>query len=1080
MAYLAVEADRPHRRETLTALLYPEQTQTQAQNNLRKTLHRLRAALRQTDESGSLLITPKTLQFNPAASHVLDVEVFRAHLAPTRRHLHRRAETCVLCARAREEALASYRGEFLAGFHLSNNDMFQEWVTLTREQLHQHALEAFMQTLHFYLNRVEWEPVMRYARRALELEPWNEIAHRALMTAFAAQGQRAAAFAQYEACKKILAAQLDAEPERETRELYQAIRAGNFTLPTPPASNLQAPLTPFIGRAHEIELLTARLLDPTRRLHTIVGPGGMGKTRLALAVAERARGDFRDGVFFVALATVPPDTAHLPDAIASATADALNLPFSGSSAPSAQLFSALRQKELLLVLDNLEHLPAAADWIVELLRRAPQLTVLATTREPLNVSAETLLRLDGLSVPEAEGAIELRASESVQLFVERAARAAGHFTVTPETLRVVANICRRVHGMPLAIELAAAWQRTRTLTEIAQQLETDLDTLDTMQRDVPERHRSLRAVWEGSWNLLNETQQLLLAQASIFRNGFSQEAAKQIINVQVSDLDRLIDKSILKRSDNGRYEIHELLIRLVREKISKTDNKHQIKSKYININQEELKNKHSAYYIDFVSKRGALLFQGDPRGSLAEIRPELDNFRAAWNSAIEMGNVEAIARGLEGIFNFYYLTGLYREGLALLTQALALAESSASNELYLRLLLARAEFLERLAQYAAAQHELNALLPRLASQPELLTRAHLRAAWIGYWTGQLDAGRSHIRIILSDTEMNSALHADALYVAGLIEQSAANLTGAREFYERALARYRAQENQYGESSALVNLADIGVDGAALDDALRYGEQALTLSTRIGKRFDQAAANVILGSLYFTLGDFGRAETAYAQALAIFRDLGNSTGESIALRGAASLQLQRGDARAALASAEHAAQLALELHSPYREGMARILIGDSQLALHLTDQAEQSYMRALELLQHAERGHRALDAWAGLVRVALARGDAAQALHFTNEILARFDAQTFYDCDDPSALYVLCVRVLAAQHDPRAQAVAARGNAELMQRAAQIQDNALRHYFLERPASHRALRALWTQFTVSETSEGWTPQLYIQK
>ena len=261
------------------------------------------------------------------------------------------------------------------------------------------------------------------------------------------------------------------------------------------------------------------------------------------------------------------------------------------------------------------------------------------------------------------------------------------------------------------------------------------------------------------------------------------------------------------------------------------------------------------------------------------------------------------------------------------------------------MLLARAEFLERLAQYETAQHELTELLPRLASQPELLTRAHLRAAWIGYWTGQLGAGRAHIQITLSHARAYSALHADSLYVAGLIEQSAARLEHARTFYERSLALYRVQENQYGESSALVNLADIAVDSAALDDALRYGEQALALSARIGKRSDQAAANVILGSLSFTLGAHARAETAYAQALGVFRDLGNGTGESIARRGIALLQLRRGETRAALVSAEHAAQVAQELHSSYREGMARILIGDAQLALRRTVQAEESYIRA---------------------------------------------------------------------------------------------------------------------------------------
>lgn len=1058
MAYLASETDRPHRREALTALLYPEQEHTRARNNLRKTLHRLRAALRQANETGTLLTTPKTVQFNPAAPHLLDVEIFRAQLAQSRQHMHRRAQSCVACARTLENALSSYRGEFLAGFDPGDSDVFQEWAVITREQLHQQALDALGRVLDFYLHRAEWEPAMRYARRILELESWSETAHRAFMTAYASQGQRGAALAQFEVCKKILETQLDAGPERETLALYNAIRSGNFISPRPPASNLEAQLTPFIGRTGEIEMLTARLLDPTLRLHTIVGPGGMGKTRLALAAAERVRGDFEDGAFFVELAGISPHTAQVADAIASATADALELSFSGSNTPSVQLFSALRHKEILLVLDNLEHLMAGAAWIVELLQRAPRLTVLTTTREPLNVSAEAVLRLEGLTVPAAESDIELHAGESVQLFVERAARAAGHFTVTPERLRLVSQICRRVEGMPLAIELAAAWQRTRSLEEIARHLDAGLDLLTTTQRDVPERHRSLRAVWEGSWELLDGSLQLVLAQASIFQGGFTIEAAQEIINAQIVDLDRLIEKSILKRREDSKYDFHELIRHFASEKLVEFENKTIYNTKSINIRQNELKPSYSTYYMKYVSKRGILLFHGDPRGLLGEIRLELANFRMAWMTAVESHNLDLIAHTLDGILNFYYLTGLYREGLSMVTGAFAASESFGAEELTLRLQLAQAEFLERLARYQAAQRELDLLLSRPGVQPEWYARAHLRAAWIGYWTGALDVGRAHIQTTLVHASDNVALHADALYVAGLIEQSAANLDGARGFYERALAMYRAQENQYGESSALVNLADISMDATALDDARQFGEQALALSARIGKRFDEAAANVILGSLALTLRELSQAETHYDESLAIFRELGNGTGESIALHGSALLRLERGQGRAALAFAESAAQVAQELGSVYRQGLAHILIGDAQIALRLLEPAGQNYQRALGLLKRAERGHLALDAWAGLVRVALARGDAAQALVHTDEILARFDAQTFYDSNDPSAVYILCARVLADHHDPRAPTVLARGHAELLRRAAHIRDDAVRDIFLEQVPSHRTLRA----------------------
>lgn len=395
--------------------------------------------------------------------------------------------------------------------------------------------------------------------RLLHLEAWRESAQRALMFAFAAQGQRAAAFAQYDACKKNLARYFDAEPERETLALYESIRAGTFVAPPAAVSNLQSPLTPLTGRARELEILTARLLDPTQRLHTIVGPGGIGKTRLALAAAERVREDFEHGAFFAALSGIESATPNLNDVIATAIAGALGITFSGSDAPARQLQTFLRDKEMLLVLDNLEPLIAGAAWIVELATTPPHLTILGTSREPLNARAEMLFRLDGLGVPGAADRLDLRASDSVQLFVERAARAAGQFTVTPETLGFVGAICRRVEGMPLALELAAAWTRTRTLSEIVAALDENLDSLVTQQPDVPARHASLRAAWQGSWGMLALPEQTILSRTEVFRGGFEQDAPKITIKSEQVDSDTLLDKSLLKRTEHGRYELHELL-----------------------------------------------------------------------------------------------------------------------------------------------------------------------------------------------------------------------------------------------------------------------------------------------------------------------------------------------------------------------------------------------------------------------------------------------------------------------------------------------------------------------------------------
>lgn len=567
--------------------------------------------------------------------------------------------------------------------------------------------------------------------RLLHLEAWRESAQRALMFAFAAQGQRAAAFAQYDACKKNLARYFDAEPERETLALYESIRAGTFVAPPAAVSNLQSPLTPITGRARELEILTARLLDPTQRLHTIVGPGGIGKTRLALAAAERVREDFEHGAFFAALSGIESATPNLNDVIATAIAGALGITFSGSDAPARQLQTFLRDKEMLLVLDNLEPLIAGAAWIVELATTPPHLTILGTSREPLNARAEMLFRLDGLGVPGAADRLDLRASDSVQLFVERAARAAGQFTVTPETLGFVGAICRRVEGMPLALELAAAWTRTRTLSEIVAALDENLDSLVTQQPDVPARHASLRAAWQGSWGMLALPEQTILSRTEVFRGGFEQDAPKITIKSEQVDLDTLLDKSLLKRTEHGRYELHELL--------------HQFTVENESNGIKRIYKQHCAYFMEYTAQRGKLLQKGDPHVAFSEIRHELDNLRAAWQNAIEHEWFELFQPEIiEGITAFYYLTGLFREGLTMIEQALASREKfpNAPRELVAALRLARAKFFERLAQYDKATAEFAILLADETIDALLRARAQLRVGWVCYWTGKLEQGRS--------------------------------------------------------------------------------------------------------------------------------------------------------------------------------------------------------------------------------------------------------------------------------------------------------------------------------------------------
>jgi DNA-binding SARP family transcriptional activator len=501
LAYLAHEADRPHRRDALAGLLWPERPERAAHLSLNQALANLRQAIGDRTATAPVLhSTPATIQWNTDSDFDLDVATFANLLAACDQHSHRHPETCTSCARRLRQAVELYRGDFLDQFFLSDSAAFEEWALLTRERLH----------------------------------------HRAV-----------AALVQYATCRRVLAEELGVAPEEETTVLYERIQCGEALTDAHPLrdpSNLAAhtPLTPLIGRETELTQIADRLEQRDCRLLTLVGPGGVGKTRLALQAAADLVASFPDGAYFVPLVALSGAELLVP-----AIAGALGFTFSGPADPKAQLLAYLRTKDMLLVLDNFEHLLAGADVLSDLVQAAPQVVLLATSREPLNLRVEWLLDIAGLLVPERADDIGVEQSGAVQLFVQTARRMQAGFALSSATSPSVVRICQLVDGMPLAIELASASVRSRSCSEIAQGLEQSLEQLATTMRDVPARHRSMRAVFDHSWHLLSVAEQGVLRRLSVFRGGVDADAAAQVAGATPALLAALINKSLLRRNEPG-------------------------------------------------------------------------------------------------------------------------------------------------------------------------------------------------------------------------------------------------------------------------------------------------------------------------------------------------------------------------------------------------------------------------------------------------------------------------------------------------------------------------------------------------
>jgi predicted ATPase/DNA-binding SARP family transcriptional activator len=639
LCYLAVSG-RMHSRSALSGLLWGDTPEEQARASLRQALSNLTELC-----AGCLTITRQTIAFDRKHPYSLDVERFEAAAA-------RLAVSPGLVELYAD--LDLYRGDFLEGFYVRNAPDFETWLLGVRARYRELALQAFNAVAFHWMKSGDMAQAILYSRRMLEIEPWQEDAHRRLMQLLAQTGQRTAALEQYRLCQQLLSEELGVEPDEATQALYAEIKS-NMRMAalsgTPrlsgaslrdgdpleavllqqlgaqaaihhrplnvltPRTNLPTSLTPFIGREEEMAAIQQRLSEPQCRLLTLVGPGGIGKTRLAIEVAAARQQAYRDGVSFVNLQPVPSAEA-LPVAIA----DALHIVLASAEAPQQQVQQYLADKALLLVLDNFEHLLDGATALAELLV-APDVQLLVTSREVLNLREEWLFWVEGIACPPSSprhNGDDLGNYGAVRLFQEYAQRLQPAFALESNAAAVV-RICQLSGGMPLALELAASWVKSLPCAEIAEELASGLAILSTPLRNIPERHRTMRVVFEQSWRRLGEQEQAVFQRLSIFRGGFRREAAQQVAGATLPVLSVLVDCCLLKQAADGRYQIHELLRQYGEERLAESP-----------ILETATHESYSAYFVAFLAERR---FEFDGRGQLQaiqEIAEELENIRSAW------------------------------------------------------------------------------------------------------------------------------------------------------------------------------------------------------------------------------------------------------------------------------------------------------------------------------------------------------------------------------------------------------------------------------------------------------------------
>ena len=655
LVFLTVTGERQS-RDALATLFWPENTQARAYANLRQAIWEIRCSL----GDNWLEVTRESLQMITSEKLWVDIVEFHDLIRNVKRHVHPRGMVCEHCLIYYQQAAELSMGDFLAGFSLRDSPEFDDWQYFQTVELDREIGGVYKQLVDWCSEKQEYDQAIFYARSWLQLDELNERAHRALMRLYSAKGERNAAIRQYQRCVQLIERQLNITPEPTTTELHEMIQRGSFTIKSEhngaqplPGSILPAQITPFVGRIDEINELSRLLLDPDIRLLTILAPGGMGKSRLAIEIARKLMPQFEDGVLFVPLA--PLETSEL---FLSYFAYAIGYIRAEGQPLNLQLTNYFRGKSMLLVLDNLEHLIDMSLWIKDLLAHSPNLKILAASRIPLNIKAETRFHLSGLDFPEEGTNKDLNSYSAVNLFLRSTHRVQPLFIPDKEDWQYIGEICRLVGGMPLGIEIAASWLEMLSLPEIVKEIRSGLAFFTTDIRDIPERQHSLYTVFDYSWKMLNKIERELFCQLSIFRGGFTREAAEKVVGISLRQLVGFVNRSLLNRTPEDRFEIHPLLRQYGFEKLQANP-----------ASSQNLNTRFADYFCNKMGGWQERLKAGKQPQAMVEISADFENIRHAWEIAVDLRRLDLIETSLVGLIWYLRQSVRYDEGIALFEMA---------------------------------------------------------------------------------------------------------------------------------------------------------------------------------------------------------------------------------------------------------------------------------------------------------------------------------------------------------------------------------------------------------------------------
>lgn len=887
---LALEPGHRLHREQMMEHLWPDADPRQAANNLYQTLHAARRALDMTAPGAGqlLLLQDQVIQFAPQVEVWADAGAFE--------------QACSVASRTGGDAAALLRAADLYRGPLLPDDRYEPWASDAREHLARQYLDVLDELAAVQESSADFAGAVSTLRRVIAADPLHEPAHRALMRVHALGGQRQQAIRAYQALQDVLQRELEIEPEPESQQLYRQILDGELvssaSQPTGTQRekhNLPASLNSFVGRERE-KAEVRRLLRSTRLL-TLTGPGGCGKSRLSLEVAGGEVERFRDGVWLVELAALSN-----PDFIPQAIVQAIGIHEMPGQQVMDTLGAWLRSREVLLVLDNCEHMIDACAAIVEtLLRVSPGLTVLATSREPLRIAGETTSMVPSLSLPdpaEPQSVEDLLEYEAVQLFVDRAARVMPGFTLTEDNSNHVAELCYRLDGIPLAIELAASRVRALPVEQIVERLSDRFQLLSGGSRTALSRQQTLRAALDWSYNLLTEPERVLFARLSVFSGGFNLRAVEEVCaapplrHMDVFDLlTSLVDRSLVVAtlSDGAaRYTLLETMREYGRERLAASGE------------MEDTGSAHARYFADLAQVAAGKIRGPDQRAWLRQLDREHDNLRRALDWLEERATCGTLEDALQlagDLHWFWHLRGHYTEGRRRLSRLLEIDRPEPSRGLGSALTGAGTMFMV-VGEYAEATAYLRESVAvwRKQDDPGGLSAALSWNGWIELFHGSISVARElHMEAFeLAEGIGDSWGTAIALLSLGIDATEADEHEQAFRYFERSLALYRSINDYWGTTTTLQLMANLNYRTGDFVAARQLAQEVVALERAEGGRWLEVQSQSLLGEIARAEGDYAAAAASVEVSLDIAREIGHVASRAWTLRDAGYIALAVGE------------------------------------------------------------------------------------------------------------------------------------------------------------------------------------------